>query len=299
MPAEGVTSQDWDRIRRAPLQVDEGGQRIMHIGTIATDPDRFMSANRLQSMILNESKFAVPEATAKTRAVLTQGLRPGSLPGEVVRSVTLFKTFPVTILQTHLFGRLFGDAQMSVMDRMGYAAKLFVGTTIMGALAVQLKDMAKGRDPRPMGSASFLGAAILQGGGAGILGDFLFADHNRFGGGLSATVAGPVVGLADQAVRLTAGNIQELITEGEAKGMGTELVRFARSLTPGQNLWYTRLAFERAVFDNLQKAVDPDYNQRFRRIERRAEKDYGAGFFVPPGEGIERAPNIENAFRSP
>ena len=293
----GVTSAEWDLVRARPLVNDHGGE-IMNLAVMASaGGDNFRAATRLQQMILNESKFAVPEATAKTRALLTQGLRPGSLPGEVLRSVTLFKTFPVTVLQTHLFGRLIGDAQMSIADRMGYAARLFIGTVTMGALAVQLKDIAKGRDPRPMGSAEFLGAALAQGGGLGIFGDFLFSDHNRFGGGLSATLAGPVAGLTDQALRLTAGNIQELITEGEAKGFGAELTRFVRALTPGQNLWYTRIAMERVVFDNLLRATDPDYHLRFRRHERNVERQYGSGFFVPPGQGPRRAPDIANAFQ--
>ncbi len=296
----GVRAADWDMVRAAPLVNDNGGE-IMHIGSIAAfgQADTFRAANRLQSMILNESKFAVPEATAKTRAILTQGVRPGSIPGEILKSVTLFKTFPVTVLQTHLFGRLLGDAQMTVTDRMGYAARMLIATTVLGAMAVQLKDIAKGRDPRPMGSAEFLFAAAAQGGGLGIFGDFLFADHSRLGGGLASTVSGPVFDVLGQAARLTAGNLQELAAEGEAKGFGGELTRFVRALTPGQNLWYTRIATERLVFDNLLRATDPDYALRFRRHERNVERNYGSGFFVPPGRGPQRAPDLANAFRAP
>ena len=41
-----------------------------------------------------------------------------------------------------------------------------IGTTLMGALAMQLKGLVgQGQDPRPMGNAKFWGAAMLQGGG--------------------------------------------------------------------------------------------------------------------------------------
>ncbi len=296
----GVSPEDWDRVRAAPLARNGDGLDVIDIPGIYARGDATLrgSALRLQGMILNEQKFAVPEATAKTRALLTGETRGGSLMGEVVRSAALFKTFPVTILQTHVFGRLLRDTQISVRNRIGYGAKLFIGTTVMGALALQLKDISRGRDPRPMTTAEFWTAAAMQGGGLGILGDFLFADHNRYGGSLTASLAGPVAGTLEQAVKLTAGNLQELRDEGEAKNLGPEVVNFVKNLLPGQNLWYTRLAFERTVLDNLMRAADPDYAQRFRRIERRAQRDYGQGFFAPPGGGLERGPDLSNALRS-
>ena len=287
-------------IRAEPLMRNEDGIDYLHIGGLAArgDQESFSAANRVQSMILNETLFAVPEGTARTRALLTQGFKPGSFMGEMLRSAVLFKAFPVTLLQTHIFGRLLGDAQSSVRDRIGYGAKLFIATTIMGGLAIQLKDIAKGKDPRPMTGPKFWAAAVQQGGGLGMMGDFLFADHNRYGGSLTATVAGPVLGgMVEKAQRLTFGNLQELAEEGEAKNWGAELISFGRSLTPGANLWYTRLAFERTVLDNLQRALDPNYATRFRRIERRAQREYGQGYFAPPGRGIERAPDLANVFR--
>lgn len=68
-------------------------------------------------------------------------------------------------------------------------------------------------------------------------GDFLFSDVNRFGGGIGNTLLGPVLGIQlDQATRLTVGNLQELIKEGEARGAGRKLIRFAQLMTPGRSL---------------------------------------------------------------
>lgn len=300
MKRHGVTLEDWNLARSEPLMRNEDGVDYLHLGGLAArgDQEGFSAANRVQSMILNETLFAVPEGTARTRALLTQGFKPGSFMGEMLRSAVLFKAFPVTLLQTHIFGRMLGDVQANVSDKIGYGAKLFIATTIMGGMALQLKDIAKGKDPRPMTGGKFWAAAIQQGGGLGMMGDFLFADHNRYGGSLTATVAGPVLGgMVEKGQRLTFGNLQELAEEGEAKNWGAELISFGRSLTPGANLWYTRLAFERTVLDNLQKALDPNYPTRFRRIQRRAEREYGQGYFAPPGRGIERAPDLANVFR--
>lgn len=140
--------------------------------------------------------------------------------------------------------------------------------------------------------------ALARGGGLGIFGDFLFSDVNRYGGGIWNTIAGPVLGTQlDQATRLTVGNLQELIKEGEAKNAGRELTRFAELMTPGRSLWYARLAMERLIFDEMQKMIDPNANAAFRRIERRAHRERGQSFFSPPGSGFppKRGPDLGEA----
>ena len=219
--------------------------------------------------------------------------------GEVARNTALFKSFPVAVIMTHLMGRGFLNAELGNAGKIKYLGHMLAATTILGGLSIQMKDISKGRDPRNMRSAEFLGAAILQGGGIGILGDFLFSDVNRFGGGLANTIAGPVVGLGADLLKLTIGNLLELGSEGEAKSFGPELVRFLRAMTPGQNLWYTRLAIERLVWDEMLKATDPQYVQRFRRMERKARREFGADFFSRPGRGVipQRPPDLSTALR--
>jgi len=45
-----------------------------------------------------------------------------------------------------------------------------------------------------------------------------------------------------QGVRLTIGNLQDLIAKGELRNAGSDFTRFADGLMPGRSLWYTRLA---------------------------------------------------------
>ncbi len=111
-------------------------------------------------------------------------------------------------------------------------------------------------------------------------------------------IAGPVLGTQfDQVARLTAGNLQELFKEGEAKKAGRELTRFVELMTPGRSLWYARLAMERLIFDEMQKMIDPNANAAFRRIERSALRERGQSFFSPPGSGFppKRGPDLGEA----
>ena len=187
-----------------------------------------------------------------------------------------------------------GLAQPTNRGKGTYFADLLISTTLMGALALQLKEMAKGRDPRPMDSPEFWGAALLQGGGLGIYGDFLFSNINRFDRGLEETIAGPVVGFLGDAVNLTAGNAVQAIS-GQDTNFTKEAISFAGRYTPGSTLWYSRLALERMVLDQGKLWADPDAQRKFRTLEKRYKREYGQNYWWRPGEmQPSRAPDMEN-----
>ena len=69
--------------------------------------------------------------------------------------------------------------------------------------------------------------------------------------------------------------------------------RFADGLLPGRSLWYARLAFERLVEDEIEVMLNPDANARFKRIEKRARKDFDQRYWSRPGRGLpQRAPDL-------
>ena len=72
--------------------------------------------------------------------------------GEFARSLWLFKSFPVGVIAKHWMR---GWGQRTAGGKAAYLASYLVGSTVLGALAVQLKDLAKGREPREMDVPSF------------------------------------------------------------------------------------------------------------------------------------------------
>ena len=158
-----------------------------------------------------------------------------------------------------------------------YAANAIIGTTVMGMLALQLKLISKGQDPRDMNNWKAWAAAFVQGGGAGIYGDFFFHDANRFGKGAITTMAGPSLGLAEDFTRVTWGNVQQLMA-GDKPNLAADVVGFAKRYTPGGSLWYTRLVLEREIWDQLAQQASPrQARAQFNRRRRRA-RDQGAEF---------------------
>lgn len=291
----GIDAGTWDRIRHTPKWADPetGEVRFIRAEDVARHEvgdirAQWEAANRLSQMIFIESKFAVVETVPRVRALLTAGKPAGSFWGEVARDVALFKSFPVTMMHVHL-GR---GLNVEGMSKGNYFAQLVIGTTVMGGLAMQLKDIAKGKDPRDMSSPKFWGAAFIQGGGAGLLGDFLYSSENRYGGGLTTALAGPVAAQISGAADAVASNVRRAFEDKETR-TGRDLSRFAQGMVPGGRLWYGRIAMERLILDEIDRLIDDDAPHRFRRIEEKARRDFGQKFWWRPGKSSpERVPDL-------
>lgn len=248
--------------------------------------------------IASLTEFAVPSTDLYGRAFVLGKAQAGTAGGEFVRSALQFKAFPITIMTTQISRIMAEWGQGRKQNAISYAAHLFVGSTLLGGLALQMKDASKGKDPRDMTDAKFWMAAMAQGGGLGIFGDFLFSDVNRFGGGIAGTLAGPTVGFANDLLKFTVGNAQEAIA-GDDTRIGREFTDMLRRYTPAGSLWYLRLAYEREILDQIQRAVDPKAEDSFRAKDRYAEQQ-GTSYFAPAGQSVlqggARLPDIQNAF---
>lgn len=290
----GISAADWDVIRGAPLEVHKGAGWILPQNV----EDRG-AADRLMQWILTETDYAVPVADLRTRSIMGSVAPKGTWIGELARSALLFKTFGISLMLTH--GRRM--VQLAPASAVGYAVAFTGATTIGGLLAIQLKEIAKGKDPRPipgpdaepLDHADLWGSAMLQGGGFGIAGDFISSTENRFGGGPAATIAGPLAG--------TVGNVGALAFSSGKAAMGDkkanpgrDLVKLIKQDAPGASIWYSRIAFERLLADQLQEQIDPNYRQSWRAMEKRAA-ERGQDFWWEPGATApERAPNVEQAW---
>lgn len=289
----GFTALDWDKIRAVKLHPMGSGTKILRPTELdIADP---VLANRYLQMIQSETLFAVPEGGHRTKVAFLGQSRPGTLIGEVLRSFAQFKSFGAVFVILHGLRTTNMLKAGTPRKAAAYAGALLISTTLFGGLAMQLKSIAAGRDPRDMKDEKFWAAALLQGGGLGIFGDFLFANINRFGGGFAQTLGGPTVERASDLWDLTAGNLVQLAS-GEKTHFGRELTRFAKGNIPGSNIWYIRTAWERNVMDQLQFLADPEAAKAFRRQRQYWSKNYGQEYWWRPGETMPaRAPDPAQA----
>lgn len=295
MKRYNITETRWNTLRQSQL-LDERGVKFMDPAMVrqmeGLRPGEAEGlATSLMEMIRSETEFAVPSTNLRGRVALVGDSRPGTIGGEILRSFAMYKSFAATLYYTHI-RRLIDEETLA--KKGIYAAQLLIATTGFGALALQAKQVAAGKDPRPMDNKEFIGAAILQGGGLGIFGDFLRSSENRFGGGIAGTVAGPVSGLGQDILSLTFGNVLEGV-QGKDLNLGRDSVNFLKRYTPGGSLWYLSLGFQRIVESQIQANVDPKARRAFRAKERKLKRDFDQGYFWAPGKlGPERLPDITN-----
>jgi len=254
-----------------------------HGATVATL--REQAATRLMAVVDAETNMAVVEPGARERAAMYGNFnhRRGNLTAEVWRSALQFKSFPIAMLMRH------GARAMAQADGAGkaaYIAALVGTTTVLGGLALQINEVASGRDPRDMTDRKFWTHAFLKGGALGIYGDFLFADTTQYGQSIAAIAGGPILGDVETLARATLGNIWQIADGKDAKGGAP--VQLLKGKTPFANLWYTKAATDRLIFNQLQELASPGYT---RRMEQRAAREFRQRYFASPDGRSVRMPD--------
>lgn len=293
-----IGAREWDLVRQAQ-HVEHKGRRFLTSDGVKNLPDEAIagylgkpeaSAAELDrardSIATNMSIYftdladeAVNQPGAYERAVTSWGLPSGTVPGEVARAFMQFKGFGISATRRHFWREVTRTGQI---DKMGIVY-LMVGTTTMGYAAMQLKALANAKTPRALPTdigqvADQALASFLQGGGAGIYGDFLFGDTNRYGSGFAETFGGPTLG--------TIANLYKLKSQiQEGKDVGATAIRTIKNALPFQNFLWTKLATDYLIFYGLQEAMNPGY---LRRMESRVKKENQQTFILPPSRSAVR-----------
>lgn len=306
----GITAADWDRLRDldhmfvapngarfiSPLYWLESRRAAGFKGSSRAVDEGL--ALRVQMAIREQLEYAVPSGTLEGQALLKGGTAPGTWYGELLRSSAGYKNFAVS-LTIGQYRRI--AAIPTTMGKVAYGAQMAGMLVLLGATAVQLKELVKGNDPRPMfgdKAGAFWWAAVFQSGGLGIFGDFFAAETSRTGGGIGQALAGPVAGAIGDFVQPLAANAMAL-AQGKDTRLGADAAGLVRAYTPFlTSAWYARTAFARIVGDNLQAFLDPRAEAAMRRRIRQMQREYGTQPFIPPtGSGQPlRAPDFSNIF---
>lgn len=228
--------------------------------------------------------YAVLEPDAKTRATVYQGLKPGTVAGEVLRCVMQFKSFSAVFMQRTMGRELFGRGADSLKDGLlgqfvksrygdrNHLAEMFVMTTLFGLGSMTVKQLLAGKTPRDPSDYKTWIAAAAQGGGLGIFGDYLFGEASRMGDSFLSSVAGPVMGSASSLMRLYYDAKEGVDTRSNA-------FRFIFNHLPGNNLFWLRAALDHLVCFNVYEKINPGY---LRRMQRRVRKENNQTFFWKP-----------------
>lgn len=289
----GIEAGEWEALRRVEQRAADGRDYVLP-GAVADLPDEALAhladtpatvarvrgelQRKLGSYIMDTTREAMTEPTAAGRSIASLGGSPGTVGGEALRLLMQFKTYPMTFLQRSMGRELRRDG----IDVSG-VAHLIVATTLLGYASRTLKELVKGRNPREPEDAGDYGkmvmAAMVQGGGLGIYGDFLFGEANRMGGGLIGSLAGPAAGTLEDAHKLFTAIRDGNDTKSRASLAGAHGVQFLKNNAPFINLFYTRMALDYFILHRLQEAMNPGY---LRRYEQKVKKENNQTFWLRP-----------------
>ena len=303
--SKGITDADFAVWKQAQLEDWGGGNKTMltaesiyRIPDAAIEPLgdpmklREQAATKLLGMVLEETDVAIIEPGAKDRRLTGANLQRGTWKGELTRSVFLFKSFPLAMIQRHWSRAM---SMPTRGGRAGYLAALIASTTVAGAVSMTIKDLLQGKNPRNLNPMEDHGVrnwikAMLQGGSLGLYGDFLFSESNQYGGGPVASFLGPVIGLGEDSFKLTQGNLIEA-AQGKETHVGAELVKFTKGNLPGASLWYAKAALDHMIFHQLQEYFSPGYLAQMRN---RAYREFGQTYWWEPGDPVPtEGPDME------
>lgn len=296
----GITADIFDIWHKAEKE-DWRGQSVLNADAIMRMEDiplkqRQNAAARLIGYIDNEMDTAITSVDLLQQS-RSGRLKKGDAFGEIGKSIMQFKSFPLALLSRQI------DRLADINDvhgtgaAIGYAASVFTGLTAMGALSIQAKSLAAGKDPEDMTKLNFWWRAVIQGGGLGIMGDVFktgFSGEGRAGASNYATLIGPLIGSGFEIADISMRAIATAVDPDKQKDMSADFLRWAKGNAPVPfiNLWYTRAAFDRLVMNDLQEAASPGYLGRMRG---RVKKETGQEFFAPPGTTNVRMPNFAAA----
>jgi hypothetical protein len=312
-----ISPAEWDILRQAPRHAQIEGRMFLTPQAAIRAPDSAYEANlrvngtidpttspealgrrvddARQALMLKTHAWlhdtadrSVVTPGVEDRAMLVGSTRPGTIGGEFWRFIAQFKMWPIAALRQQ-WGREINGTPGETMGKVGGIMNLLVGSMITGYSIMTLKDLMKGQNPRNPVSPSTAVAAIMQGGGLGIAGDYLFGEYNRFGQNPLESAAGPVIGqggttLMDLWNRIMArweGTESANMQRHPLSDLGPDALKLVTDNLPFVNLFYTRQALNYLFLYSLQETMRPGY---LKRAERSLQKRTGTTMWMSPAE---------------
>ncbi|MFI4979732.1 MAG: hypothetical protein ACHQIO_05240 [Nevskiales bacterium] len=286
-----ISPADWDALRTAPghftvdgrvfLTPDAAQRAVPRLdlagSDILTSTQRDALALKLHAYLADVADRSIITPGIETRALLTGGNRPGTFWGELARFIAQFKTWGVAAMQQGV-GREINGGQ-GLAGAISGVVQMALAASLLGYATMTLKDLVKGLTPRQPNDARTWTAALIQGGGFGILGDYLFGEYSRFGGGIGESVLGPVLGQGLTEIMTLWNDLKD----GRGKDIPPDTARIILGNTPFINMFYSRAALNYLFLNSIQETLNPGY---LRRSEQRVRQQTGQTFWLSPQQHL-------------
>jgi hypothetical protein len=300
LKAVGLDERTWEIMSLAEPMKDGAGNPLMTTQSILNIPDdqikhlgnptevKNQAVKKYFSHVLDEQGMAVIESGLRERTRLYGKTHGGEILGFLGRGMMQFKSFPVTFLMRH-GTRALRDGALSPTPYT-YMIPLAMGMSAMGALSLQLGEIAAGNNPLTMWddddpdvALSFMTKAAMKGGGLTLLGDIISAGVDTSGRDFYSFAGGPMLGDMAKIMSMTSGTANRVINNQDITNKPNQAYMFLKSKIPGQNLWQIKTVMNRLMFDDIQNMIAPDYQQKYKRKMQKQ----GRSQWWESGEGLD------------
>ncbi|GBQ07860.1 hypothetical protein [Saccharibacter floricola] len=291
----GIEEPEWHVLRHAtketggnayllPTEVaklsDDAIAPLIKPGQSADDVRQSLT-NKLYTYITDQTREGMTEPDVRTQATF-RGIsnrldEVNPILGQAARLMLQFKSFPLT----HIRRAYAREVQRFGTDWPGIV-HMIAGTTLLGYVAMNTKALLAGKEPHDPSDVRTWMAALQQGGGAGIYGDFLFGQQSRMGNSFLETAAGPTISDMTKLAGVVTSTRDELTDSPDApkaRSYLANLVRVASGQIPGGNLPFINMALKYGVIYRLQDMINPGYTQRYEKLMQRNQ---GQEFWLSP-----------------
>lgn len=246
-------------------------------------------SDKMRELIHVEQGHSVPSINNRARGIADRFFGSVPVAGQIANH---FKSFPITSFVNN-FSRLYTADTFGSFAKTATAMAMI--TAPLGAISVQTREVLKGNDPMEMTDVGFWPKAMARGGFMPIMSEILVSGRQNsfsaFNNQVAGMVGGPTYDFTDDMIDIGydaavrgVGN-KALGGKWEAE-VGPKVADFLRKWTPGQNMWYARLALHRIIFDTMETLADPEAQQNFRRSINRQVREQDQGAYAPPGSGL-------------
>jgi hypothetical protein len=261
----GILEGDWEKLRSTKVTRVAGHDHLLpeHV------EDKELAA-KYQQMLLSNSEVAVPMPGAREQARLA-GLQKGNPFHEILRTMLMFKSFPLSII-----GKLWPRAAEMGLPGIAMAT---IGSLPFGYASLALKNALVGKEPPdPMDLKTTL-ASFLQGGAGSLPADLVTHKFDRTHSAADFLVGPAGAELSDLLESFSAPLHEEFKSQPKWKAIRTEAIKKLSQDVPFANLWFTKMAYQNLVVNQLLELSNPGYLQR---MQTAAQKNYNEKYFLPP-----------------
>ncbi len=283
LSSKGIFAKQWDFIRAAKDNIEDR-YRIINPYNI----DDRQSRHAFIGLLHDEAERAVPSPSSSTSALITtRGRQPGTVEGEIFRSVGMYNSYAAALFYNQLMFPLYNTTPKTYIT--AHYGTIALGLTGTGAFAIQATELFKGNDPASMRTPEFWLAAMHKGGFASYAGDFLFKNADYLNAGSKgAEILGPAFKFGYDVAHGLAYEPFIQASQGNEAKYFQRLSHFADEWTPGRSLWHVRAAMQGLLLDRIRELSG--------RPPRRPYGRFDNSRWMEKGAKIVRAPDFSAAF---